>query len=94
VLQTGAVIRRRVVAHGRVQGVFFRDSCRRQAWAHQVSGWVTNRADGAVEAVFEGEPAAVQALVDWMGVGPPHANVVKLEVFEEAPRGEFGFSVR
>src|SRR4029453_9361811 len=49
-IQTGAVIRRRVVAHGLVQGVFFRDTCRRQASAHRVSGWVTNREDGAVEA--------------------------------------------
>ena len=46
-------------------GVFFRDTCRRQAWAHRVSGWVTNREDGAVEAIFEGEAAAVQAMVDW-----------------------------
>lgn len=93
-IQTGAVIRRRVVAYGRVQGVFFRDSCRREAGARQVSGWVTNREDGAVEAVFEGEPAAVQALVDWTRQGPPRAWVIKLDVIEEEPRGEFGFSVR
>ena len=88
------MIRRRVVAHGRVQGVFFRDSCRREAWARQVSGWVTNREDGAVEAVFEGEPAAVEALINWTRQGPPRAKVIKLEVIEEEPRGEFGFSVR
>jgi acylphosphatase len=93
-LQTGAVIRRRVVAQGRVQGVFFRDSCRREASAHRVSGWVANREDGALEAVFEGEPAAVQALVDWTRQGPPRARVIKLEVTEEEPRGELGFSVR
>ena len=93
-LQTGGVIRRRVVAHGRVQGVFFRDSCRREAGAQRVSGWVTNRDDGAVEAVFEGEPAAVQALIDWTRQGPPRARVIKLEVIEEEPRGELGFSVR
>ena len=73
-LQTSAVIRRRVVAHGRVQGVFFRDSCRRQASVHGVSGWVTNREDGAVEAVFEGDPAAVQALVEWTRRGPSRAT--------------------
>jgi acylphosphatase len=88
------VIRRRVVAHGRVQGVFFRDSCRREAWTHGVSGWVTNREDGAVEAVFEGDPAAVKALVEWTRRGPSRARVTKLEVIEEEPRGEFGFSVR
>ena len=93
-LQTGAVIRRRVVAQGRVQGVFFRDSCRREASAHRVSGWVANREDGALEAVFEGEPAAVLALVDWTRQGPPRARVIKLEVIEEEPRGELGFSVR
>jgi acylphosphatase len=93
-LQTGAVIRRRVVAQGRVQGVFFRDSCRRVASAYRVSGWVAYREDGAVEAVFEGEPAAVQALVDWTRQGPPRARVIKLEVIEEEPRGELGFSVR
>jgi acylphosphatase len=59
-----------------------------------VSGWVTNREDGAVEAVFEGEPAAVQPLVDWTRKGPPRARVKKLEVVDEEPRGELGFSVR
>lgn len=93
-IQTGAVIRRRVVARGRVQGVFFRDTCRRQAWSHRVSGWVTNREDGAVEAVFEGDAAAVQAMVEWARKGPAQAHVTKLEVIEEEPRGEPGFSVR
>ena len=93
-IQTGAVIRRRVVAHGRVQGVFFRDTCRRQAWTRGVSGWVTNREDGAVEPVFEGEPSDVQAMVDWARRGPYQAYVTKLEVIEETPRGELGFSVR
>jgi acylphosphatase len=88
------VIRRRVVAHGRVQGVFFRDTCRREAWAHRVAGWVTNREDGAVEAVFEGEPPEVQALVEWARHGPPQARVTKLEVTEEEPRGVRGFSIR
>jgi acylphosphatase len=93
-IQTGAVIRRRVVARGRVQGVFFRDTCRRQAWSHRVSGWVTNREDGAVEAVFEGDAAAVQAMVEWARRGPAQAHVAKLEVIEEEPRGELGFSIR
>jgi acylphosphatase len=93
-IQTGAVIRRRVVARGRVQGVFFRDTCRRQAWSHRVSGWVTNREDGAVEAVFEGDAAAVQAMVEWARKGPAQAHVTKLEIIEEEQRGELGFSVR
>jgi acylphosphatase len=93
-IQTGAVIRRRVVAHGLVQGVFFRDTCRRQASAHRVSGWVTNREDGAVEAVFEGERSAVQAMIDWARSGPSQAYVSKLEIIDEEPRGERGFSVR
>jgi acylphosphatase len=93
-IETGEVIRRRVVAHGRVQGVFFRDTCRRQALAYRVSGWVSNREDGAVEAVFEGEPYAVRAMVDWARRGSAHASVTELEVIEEEPRGELGFSVR
>lgn len=93
-IETGEVIRRRVVAHGRVQGVFFRDTCRRQALAYSVSGWVANREDGAVEAVFEGESYAVQAMVDWASRGSAHATVIKLDVVEEEPRGELGFSVR
>jgi len=59
-----------------------------------VSGWVTNREDGAVEAVFEGEPHGVQALVEWARYGPPQARVTNLEVIDEEPRGERGFSVR
>jgi acylphosphatase len=59
-----------------------------------VSGWVTNREDGAVEAVFEGDAAAVQAMVEWARKGPAQAHVTKLEVIEEEPRGELGFSVR
>ncbi|HEY6681554.1 MAG TPA: acylphosphatase [Propionibacteriaceae bacterium] len=93
-IHTGAVIRRRVVAQGRVQGVFFRDTCRREASGRRVSGWITNREDGAVEAVFEGEASAVQALVDWVRHGPPQARVTQLEVIDEQPRGERGFSVR
>ncbi len=74
--------------------MFFRDTCRRLAWAHSVSGWVTNREDGAVEAIFEGEAADVRAMLDWARRGPAHAHVSKLEIIEEEPRGELGFSVR
>ena len=93
-IHTGAVIRRRVVAQGRVQGVFFRDTCRREASGRRVSGWITNREDGAVEAVFEGEASAVQARVAWVRHGPPQARVTQLDVIDEEPRGERGFSVR
>ncbi len=79
-------IRRRVVAHGRVQGVFFRASCRREARRRGVDGWASNRADGTVEAVFEGEPTAVAALVAWTRQGPPGASVRRVDVTEEDPR--------
>ena len=59
----------RVVVHGHVQGVFFRDSVRRTARERGVAGWVRNRRDGTVEAVFEGEPDAVEAIVASAG-GP------------------------
>jgi acylphosphatase len=87
------VIRRRVVVRGRVQGVFFRDTCRRRALDAGVSGWVHNRSDGAVEAVFEGDDDAVADLVAWCGVGPRSAIVESLEVADEEPAGETGFAV-
>jgi len=87
-------VRRRVVVHGRVQGVFFRDSCERMARSAGVSGWVRNRNDGAVEAVFEGEPDAVERIVGWARQGPRRADVERVEVFEEEPVGESGFRVR
>jgi acylphosphatase len=86
--------RTRVVVSGLVQGVFFRDSCRREAMAAGVSGWVRNRSDGAVEAVFEGDERAVQRLVAWCRHGPPHAQVEKLTTYDEAPEGLAGFRVR
>jgi acylphosphatase len=88
------VIRRRVVVHGRVQGVFFRDSVQRRARQHGVAGWITNRWDGAVEAVFEGEPEAVERLVDFMRDGPRGAEVERVEVSEEEPESLTGFEVR
>lgn len=87
-------VRRRVVVHGRVQGVFFRDSCRREATSRGVAGWVTNRPDGAVEAVFEGEAGAVEALVDWCRHGPSGAEVESVEDTPEEPDGLSGFDVR
>lgn len=86
--------RRRVVVAGAVQGVFFRDGARREAVAHGLAGWVRNTPDGSVEAVFEGEPAAVDALVAWMRHGPPEATVRSTEVSEEPAEGLDGFRVR
>ena len=90
----GETVRRRVVVRGDVQGVFFRDSTRREAERRGVSGWAENRADGAVEAVFEGSPADVDALVDFCRSGPPSAEVRDVEVSEEEPTGLDGFRVR
>ena len=87
-------VRRRVVVHGRVQGVFFRDSCQRMASTAGVSGWVRNRNDGAVEAVFEGEPHAVDQMVTWSRQGPRRAEVTDVEVVQEEVKGESGFRVR
>jgi acylphosphatase len=88
------VIRRRVVVHGDVQGVFFRDSTRRRAQQHGVSGWVANRWDGTVEAVFEGQPDAVERLVRFMHDGPRGAVVEHVDVGDEEPEGLRGFDVR
>jgi acylphosphatase len=87
-------IRRRVVVRGRVQGVFFRAATREAAIAAGIGGWVRNRADGAVEAVFEGTPDAVERLVAFARDGPPHAQVDHVEVAEEQPEGLRGFAVR
>jgi acylphosphatase len=91
---SGAPVRCRVVVHGRVQGVFFRDSVRRQALDAGVTGWVENRPDGAVEAVFEGAADAVGRTVEFCRRGPPRAEVLDVECFDEAPEGVSGFSVR
>jgi acylphosphatase len=87
-------VRRRVVIHGRVQGVFFRDSLRRLAEQNGVAGWARNTLHGTVEAVFEGEPAAVERLVRFAKLGPPDAHVEDVQAFEEEPEGLSGFSVR
>lgn len=87
-------IRRRVVVQGRVQGVFFRDSTKREAAGRGLAGWVRNRDDGAVEAVFEGRPDDVRALVEFCERGPGHADVESTETLEETPEGLSGFEVR
>ena len=74
--------------------MFFRDSCQREAARRRVSGWVRNRNDGAVEAVFEGDDDAVDAMVAWCRQGPPRARVDRVEVIDEAAEGLRGFRVK
>jgi acylphosphatase len=88
------LVRRRIKAHGRVQGVFFRDSTRKEAQRRGVAGWVSNAGDGSVEAVFEGDQEAVDALVELCRGGPGHAEVERLDVEEEQAEGLSGFEVR
>jgi len=88
------VVRSRVVVDGRVQGVYFRESTRREASALGVTGWVRNLPDGRVEAVFEGAPQAVADAVVWARTGPPHALVTSIEEAAEPPEGLLGFEVR
>lgn len=87
-------VRRRVVVEGRVQGVWFRGATEERARALGLAGWVRNRSDGSVEAVFEGPPAAVDAAVVWCRRGPPAARVAQVAVREETPEGLAGFAVR
>ena len=89
-----AAERRRVVVHGRVQGVFFRDSTQEEAERRGVAGWVTNRSDGSVEAVFEGDAEAVRAMVAFCREGPRGADVNDVEESAEDPEGLSGFDVR
>ena len=70
----------RLVIHGRVQGVFFRDSMRREAQMLGIAGWVRNRSDGTVEAAVQGEPADVDAIARWAHRGPQHAQVERVEI--------------
>jgi acylphosphatase len=92
-MDTNDVVRRRVIIRGRVQGVFFRDSTRERAESHGVAGWVRNRPDGTVEAVFEGPREGVDALVRFSETGPQHARVEAVDVVDEEPAGEVGFRV-
>jgi len=87
------MIRRHVVIHGWVQGVFFRDTVRRRAQAARVSGWVRNNWNGTVEAVFEGEPETVERLVAFCHEGPRGAQVEKVDIASEEPEGLRGFSI-
>lgn len=87
-------VRRRVVVSGQVQGVFFRDTCRREAARRGVTGWVRNCPDATVEAVFEGPEDAVSAMVGWAREGPAQAVVDDVRTCDETPEGLTGFAVR
>jgi acylphosphatase len=88
------VVRYRVLICGLVQGVYFRDTCRRTAERHGVRGWVRNLPDGRVEAVFEGSDDAVRAMLEWSSQGPPAAEVKDVQVEAEPPEGISGFHIR
>jgi len=77
-----------------VQGVWYRGSCAEQARALGISGWARNLPDGRVEIAAEGDPEAVDKLVEWCRHGPPAARVTAVEVQAEAPEGLSGFAVR
>jgi acylphosphatase len=87
------VVRRRAVVSGRVQGVWYRDTARREAERLGVAGSATNRRDGAVELEAEGLAADVDAFLAWAADGPPRADVAAVEVTEVEPTGQVGFTV-
>ncbi len=88
-----ARIRRHLWVAGQVQGVWYRDSCQREARRLGVDGWVRNRADGRVEVVIEGGPDAVNELANWCAVGPSRAEVASVEMVDEPPEGLAGFRI-
>jgi len=90
---TGRRKRLHLFVSGRVQGVWYRGSMAAEAERFGVDGWVRNLADGRVEAVVEGVPEAVDAVVDWCRRGPPAARVEAVEAFEETPEGLRGFRI-
>jgi len=90
---SGPLRRKRVVIHGKVQGVFFRDTMRRRAEARNVAGWVTNRGDGTVEAALEGRRADIEALLGFCRQGPANAEVLRVDVRDEEPEHLTSFKI-
>jgi len=90
----GAMIRVRAIVFGRVQGVWYRQSCRDVAVAAGLRGWVRNNADGTVEAVLEGDAQSVKRVVEWMREGPSRAVVDDLRLTHEPPAEESSFVIR
>ena len=89
----GERVAKRVKVSGDVQGVFFRDSTRSEAQSRGVAGWVRNSPDGSVEALFEGEPDAVEAMIEFARSGPRSADVRDVDVSDREPEGLSGFEV-
>ncbi|WP_374009986.1 acylphosphatase [Leifsonia sp. LS-T14] len=89
----GAVIRRRAIVTGDVQGVGFRWSAREAAQRLGVTGWARNRLDGSVEAEVEGEPEQVERMLAWLRTGPPGASVESVTVSDTAPLNDTAFRI-
>jgi acylphosphatase len=89
-----SIRRAHVIVRGRIQGVGYRYSTRSRAASLGVDGWVRNRADGNVEAVFEGTAERVELLLRWCRQGPSAAYVDEIEVDWQEPTGEQGFAIR
>jgi len=87
-------VRAHVWVSGAVQGVYFRAYAEDEAAFRRVAGWIRNAPDGRVEAIFEGAPESVQAVIHWCHQGSPASRVTGVEVAWEEPRGESGFRVR
>ncbi|MGH2697955.1 MAG: acylphosphatase [Actinomycetota bacterium] len=87
------MVRRRAVVRGRVQGVFFRDTCRRVAREHHVAGSAANLPDGSVEVILEGEAGDVEAVIEWCRSGSSYADVEAVDVTDEEPEGLEDFRV-
>lgn len=90
----GEAARRRIVAHGQVQGVFFRAELKERAGALGLAGWARNRADGSMEACLEGPEPMVEQALAWCADGPEKARVTRLDVIEEQAQGIRGFKIR
>ena len=82
-------VRARVIVEGRVQGVFFRYHTQAMAFKLGVKGWVKNRSDGSVEALFEGNREKVDQIIQWCRQGPSEAKVTNVRTSWEDFRGEF-----
>lgn len=91
--QVAEIERRRLRVSGRVQGVYYRDSVRKEAGAAGVAGFAYNLADGTVEVVLEGEPGAVERVIAWCRTGPPRARVDAIDITSEPPAHERGFVI-
>ena len=88
-------VRAHIFVEGRVQGVFFRYETRVEARKKSVQGWVRNRPDGRVEAIFEGEKGKVDDMIDFCTRGPSGARVTRVEVvWEESSSDYQDFTIR